>query len=51
MTENIYRKTGVTQYITPVCTLVDINTEGVLCSSIDPFEKEFEYNPWGTNEE
>ena len=30
---------------------VDINTEGVLCSSIDPFEKEFEYNPWGTNED
>ncbi len=34
-------------YAAPLCTLVDFHSEGVLCSSIDGFDKEFDYNPWG----
>ena len=42
---------GGGEYIAPLCTLADIIAEGVLCSSLDGFDKEFEYNPWGeTNE-
>jgi hypothetical protein len=38
-------------YTAPLCTISDICPEGILCSSIDEFDKEFEFNPWATNQE
>jgi len=43
--------TAETAYTAPLCTISDICPEGVLCSSIEGLDKEFEFNPWATNEE
>jgi hypothetical protein len=38
-------------YKAPLCIVSDICPEGILCSSIDEFDKEFEFNPWATGQE
>ena len=37
-------------YMAPICTTSEIVLEGVLCSSIQGFKKEFEYDPWASIE-
>lgn len=48
MNKNI-TTSGAGSYIAPLCTVVDIRSEGVLCSSITNLGDEFDYD-WGTAE-
>lgn len=40
---------SIAGYTAPLCTVVDIRSEGVLCSSITNLGDEFDYD-WGTAE-
>jgi len=48
MNKNI-TTSGAGSYTAPLCTVVDIRSEGVLCSSITNLGDEFDYD-WGTAE-
>ncbi len=38
-------------YAPPKCIVIRVTAEGVLCSSIEGLDKEFEFNPWAAIEE